>query len=80
MKKEQIVGLTLLIGGFILIYLYTAVSALQEIDLASIPIAILIGAIAILIGVIALFISVVHEQTSDMKKRKKEIKEEDFEA
>ena len=80
MKKTQIIGLTLLIGGIVVIYLYTAIQALQEIDLASIPIVILLGAIAILIGVVALLISVIHEQTSDMKKRKQEIKEEDFEA
>ena len=80
MKKEQVIGLTLLIGGIILIYLYTAVQALQQIDLASIPIIILIAAIAILIGIVALFISILHEQTTDMKKRKEEIKEEDFEA
>jgi len=79
MRKEQIVGLTLLIGGIILIYLYTAIQALQEIDLASIPIVILIGGLAIIIGIIALFISITFEQTKDMKKRRKEIPKEDFE-
>jgi len=80
MKKTQIIGLTLLIGGFVLIYLYTAIQAFQNIDIASIPFIILIGALAIIIGVIALFVSIVFEQTTDMKKRKEEIKEEDFEA
>ena len=80
MKKEQAIGLTLLIGGFILIYLYTAVQTIQQINLATIPVVILIGGIAILIGIVALLISVIHEQTTDMKKRKEEIKEEDFEA
>lgn len=79
MKKEQAVGLTLLIGGIVLIYLYTAIQALQSVDLASIPIVILLGIIAIIVGVIALLISILHEQTSDMKKRKNEIKKEDFE-
>ena len=79
MKKEQIVGLALLIGGIILIYLYTAIQALQNIDLASVPVIIILAVIAIIIGIVALLISVIHEQTSDMKKRKKEIKKEDFE-
>ena len=79
MKKGQIIGLTLLIGGFILIYLYSVVQVLQNIDIASVPIAMLIGAIAIIIGIIALFISIIYEQTSDMKKRKEEIPKEDFE-
>jgi len=80
MKKTQIIGLTLLIGGIIVIYLHTAIKAIQEVDFASVPIFIVIGGLAITIGVIALFISIVFEQTQDMKKRKKEIKEEDFEA
>ena len=79
MKKGQIIGLTLLIGGIVLIYLYSAIQALQNMDIASVPIAILIGAIAIIIGIIALLISIIYEQTSDMKKRKEEIRKEDFE-
>ena len=79
MKKGQIIGLTLFIGGIILIYLYYAIQALKNIDIASIPIAILIGAIAVIIGIIALLISIIYEQTSDMKKRKEEIPKEDFE-
>jgi hypothetical protein len=80
MKKSQIIGLTLLIGGVILIYLYSAIQALRAIDIASVPLIILIGAIAIIIGIIALLISVIYEQTSDMKKRKEEIPEEDFKS
>jgi len=80
MKKGQIIGLTLLIVGVILIYSYTAIQALQNIDIASVPVAILIGAIAVIIGIIALFVSIVFEQTKDMKKRKEEIPKEDFEA
>jgi len=79
MKKGQIIGLTLLIAGIVIIYLYSAIQALQNIDIASVPIAILIGAIAIIIGIIALLISIIYEQTSDMKKRKEEIPKEDFE-
>jgi len=79
MKKAQIIGLTLLIGGILLIYLYSTIKAIQEIDFASVPIFIVIGGLAIVIGIIALFISIVFEQTQDMKKRRKEIKKEDFE-
>jgi len=78
MKNSQIIGLTLLIVGVILIYAYSAIHALQSIDIASIPLAILIGAIAIIVGIIALLVSIFFEQTSDMKKRKEEIPEEDF--
>jgi hypothetical protein len=79
MKKDQIVGLTLFIGGIILIYLYTTFQALQNIDLASIPVIIGIGVLAVIIGIILLLISVLFEQKSDMKKRREEIKKEDFE-
>ena len=79
MKKGQIIGLTLLIVGVILIYSYSAIQALQNIDIASVPITILVGVLAVIIGIIALFISIIFEQTSDMKKRKKEIPKEDFE-
>ncbi len=78
-KKTQAVGVTLLIGGIILIYLYSAFHALQNIDIASVPIAIIFGAIAIFIGAVALLISVFYEQKSDMKKRREEIPKEDFE-
>ena len=80
MKKDQVVGLTLLIGGIVLIYLYTAFQALQNVDLASIPVIIGVGVIAVIIGIILLLISVLFEQTSDMKKRKEEIPKEDFES
>ena len=80
MKRSQIIGLTLFIGGIILIYLYSAIQALQNIGaLASIPVLIGLGILAVIIGIIVLFISVLFEQTSDMKKRRKEIKKEDFE-
>ena len=79
MKKGQIIGLTLLIGGVVLIYLYSATRALQNIDIASVPLAILFGAIAVIIGIIVLLISILFEQTGDMKKRKEEIPKEDFE-
>ena len=68
-----------MVGGILLIYLYSAIKALQNIDIASVPLAILIGGIAIFIGIIALSISILYEQTSDMKKRKEEIPKEDFE-
>ena len=80
MKKDQVVGLTLFIGGIVLIYLYTLFQALQNINLASIPVIIGIGVVAVIIGIILLLISVLFEQTSDMKKRKEEIPKEDFES
>lgn len=79
MKKGQIVGLTLLILGFILIMLYSTIQSLQEINIANIPLGIAIGTIAMIIGAIALLLSITFEQTKDMKKRKEEIKKEEFE-
>ena len=79
MKTGQIIGLLLLIGGFVIIALYSMIQGLQEIDIATVPLMMLIGGIAIAIGVIVLLISIIFEQTSDMKKRKEEIKKEDFE-
>jgi uncharacterized membrane protein HdeD (DUF308 family) len=79
MKNETKIGLGLFIAGIILIYAYIGLNALQNIDIASIPIAVLIGAIAVVIGIIILLVSIFFEQTSDMKKRKKEIPKEDFE-
>ena len=79
MKTAQIAGLALLIGRVILVWLYTAIQSLQEINLADIPLVVILGGGAIIIGVIALLISITAEQTSDMKKRKEEIKKEDFE-
>ena len=79
MKTGQIIGLILIIGGFVLVTLYSIIESLQEINIATIPLMILLGGIAIVIGCIALLISVFFEQTKDMKKRKQEIKKEDFE-
>ena len=79
MKKDQVIGLVLLIAGIILIYLYSAIQALQNIDIATVPLAIAIGVIAIIIGAIYLIISIFFEQKKDMKKRKEEIPKEDFE-
>ncbi len=79
MKKDQVIGLLFLAIGIVLIYGYIGFQALKEIDIASIPIAILTGTIAIIIGVIYLFISIFFEQTGDMKKRREEIPKEDFE-
>ena len=80
MKKDQAIGLVLLIAGILVIYLYTAIQALKNIDIAYIPVAIIIGIVAIIIGGIYLLTSIFFEQKSDMKKRKEEIKEEDFKA
>jgi uncharacterized membrane protein len=79
MKNGQIIGLILLIGGFVSIYLYSIVRSFQEVNIATFPLMILFGIIAIIIGLIALFISVFFEQKKDMKKRREEIKKEDFE-
>jgi len=79
MKSGQIIGLILFIGGIILVYLYSASQVIQDINIATIPIAMLLGGGAILIGIIVLLISIIFEQTSDMKKRRNEIKKEDFE-
>ena len=79
MKKGQIVGLTLLILGFLLMMLYSTIKSLQEINIANIPLGIAIGTIVIIIGAIALLASITFEQTKDMKKRKEEIKKEEFE-
>jgi hypothetical protein len=79
MKKGQIIGLLLLITGILLIYLYSAIQALQNINIASVPVAIIIGIIAIILGGIYLLMSIIFEQKKDMKKRKEEIPKEDFE-
>ena len=79
MKKDQLIGLLFLIAGIVLIYGYVGFQALQDVDIASVPIAIIIGGIAIIIGVIYLLISIFFEQTGDMKKRREEIPKEDFE-
>lgn len=79
MKKDQLIGLLLLITGILLIYLYSSIQALQNINIASVPVAIIIGIIAIILGGIYLLMSIIFEQKKDMKKRKEEIPKEDFE-
>ena len=79
MKKDQVIGLVFLIVGILIIYLYSTIQALKNIDIASIPVAIIIGITAIIIGGIYLLISIFFEQKSDMKKRKEEIPKEDLE-
>ena len=70
MKSTQAIGLFLLIGGIIIVWLYTAIKSLQEINLSNIPLVVLFGGGAIIIGIIALLVSIAVEQTRDMKKRK----------
>ena len=79
MKKGQIVGLALLIGGIVLATLHSMFKSLQEINIGTVSVVVWIAAGAIVIGVIVLLVSIIFEQTSDMKKRKEEIKKEDFE-
>lgn len=79
MKKDQLIGLLLLITGILLIYLYSSIQALQNINIASVPVAIIIGIIAIILGGIYLLMSIIFEQKKDMKKRKEEIPKENFE-
>jgi len=79
MKKGQIISLLLLITGILLIYLYSSIQALQNINIASVPVAIIIGIIAIILGGIYLLMSIIFEQKKDMKKRKEEIPKENFE-
>jgi len=78
-KTTQIIGLLLLIGGFGLIILYSIIETLQEINIATFPLLVIFGGVAIVIGGIAILISVCFEQTKDMKKRREEIKKEEFE-
>ena len=79
MKNTQTVGLLLLIGGVILLLLFSMIGSVQELDIAKVPIAVIIGVLAIVVGGIALLVSIFFEQQSDMNQRKKEIKKEDFE-
>ena len=79
MKTGQIIGLILLLGGFVLITLYSIYETFQEIDIATVPLMLLLSGIAIVLGCILILISVFFEQTSDMKKRRNEIKKEYFE-
>lgn len=77
MNKGKTIGLYLFIGGIILLLIYGLYQFVKEIGGMNIIIA--IGGGAIILGIIILLISLIFEQTSDMKKTKKEIKKEDFE-
>ena len=67
MKTGQIIGLILLLGGFVLITLYSIYETFQEIDIATVPLMLLLSGIAIVLGCILILISVFFEQTKDMK-------------
>ena len=77
MSKGKLFGLYLLAGGILLLLVYGLYQTVQEIS--GIDAIIAIGVGAIIVGIIALIISIILEQSSDMKKRKEEIKKEDFE-
>ena len=79
MSKGKLIGLYLFFGGIILLILYGLVQFIQEVNIGAINIIIGIGVGAVLLGVIILLLSIIIEQSSDMKKRKQEIKKEDFE-
>ena len=79
MGNGKLIGLCLFFGGIILLILYGLVLFIQEVNIGTINAIIAIGVGAILLGVIVLIISIIFEQSSDMKKRKDEIKKEDFE-
>ena len=78
MNKGIIVGLILLIGGLIIWVAYGLYLGAGDI-LATLDLVTGLVAGLIIIGVIILIISVILEQTSDMQKRREEIKKEDFE-
>jgi len=77
MSTGKTIGLFLFFGGILLLLVYGLYQIVQEIS--GIDPFIAVGAGAILIGVIVLIISILFEQSDDMKKRKQEIKKEDFE-
>ena len=79
MKMGTIIGLILLIGGIIIYALYSIFTSLQTINIATLPLLVLIAGATIVIGIIVLLISIIFEQKKDMDKRKEEIKKEDFE-
>ena len=79
MSKGKMIGLYLFFGGILLLILYGLVLFIQETDIGAIPTIIAIGVGAILLGIIVLIVSIIFEQSADMKKRKEEIKKEDFE-
>lgn len=78
MNKGEIIGIILLAVGIIIWVVYGLYLGFEEIIQA---LDLLTGFIAglIIIGFIVLIISIIIEQRSDMKKRKEEIKKEDFE-
>ena len=78
MSKGTIIGIILLAAGIILWIAYGIYLGFEEILEA---LDLLTGFITglIIIGLIVLIVSIIIEQRSDMKKRKEEIKKEDFE-
>ncbi len=78
MSKGAIIGIILLAAGIIMWIAYGFYLGFEEIVQA---LDLLTGFIAglIIIGLIVLIISIIIEQRRDMKKRKEEIKKEDFE-
>ena len=79
MSKGKLIGLYLFFGGILILILYGLLLFIQEVNIGAINAIIAIGIGAILLGVIVLIVSIIFEQSSDMKKRKEEIKKEDFE-
>ena len=79
MGNGKLIGLCLFFGGIILLILYGLVLFIQEVNIGAINAIIAIGVGAILLGIIVLIVSIIFEQSADMKKRKDEIKKEDFE-
>ena len=79
MSKGRMTGLYLFAGGIILLIIYGLYLFIQKVELGGIDAIVAIGTGAIIIGVIVLIVSLIFEQSSDMKKRKEEIKKEDFE-
>ena len=77
MDKGKTIGLYLFVGGIVLLLIYGLYQFVKEIGGMNVIIAIGVG--AMILGIIILLISLIFEQTSDMKKRKEEIKKEDFE-
>ena len=77
MDKGKTIGLYLFVGGIVLLLIYGLCQFVKEIGGMNVIIAIGVG--AMILGIIILLISLIFEQTSDMKKRKEEIKKEDFE-
>jgi len=72
-------GLYLFFGGILLIIIYGLYHFIQEVSIGGVDAIIAIGVGAILMGIIVLVVSIIFEQSSDMEKRKEEIKKEDFE-